>query len=504
MVLVQQRLRWLMLAALGLSSAVNGEPDARPAGEACISCGLDEARALYERAAASRWIVATDANERLVGSRPLLRKLIEEQRFDDLFLLGDEAFEQMASVHLGAGSGPAEPGERPARGQRVHDGERGGFDATSCRSCHFSGGPDGSASASQVTLFRGDGLHFDSSDPRDAPHVMGLGYIQILAREIERALSERVASARATASARGLDVEVRLVALGTDYGSIRVDPDGAVDVSAITGISSDLKVRPFGHKGQYRDLVALTDDALQQHFGIQSERRLARYGLQAATHLGDGPHWDPDADGRSQEVPAEHAVLIASYLAMLPTPVIRVPEDPRLQQAWAAGQGLFDSVGCASCHRPVSWLQDLELVIDGPPDVSLDLADAGQEPKPVRTDYSPDADGRIPQGIPIYAFTDLKRHDLGPELASAQDQVLADGSGVVAASEWLTRPLWGLADTAPYMHDGRAATLDEAIRLHGGDAAGAASAFGALSERDQRALLVFLNSLTRDGTVLVE
>ena len=34
--------------------------------------------------------------------------------------------------------------------------------------------------------------------------------------------------------------------------------------------------------------------------------------------------------------------------------------------------------------------------------------------------------------------------------------------------EWRTPPLWGVADSAPYMHDGRANTLSDAIELHGG------------------------------------
>ena len=41
-----------------------------------------------------------------------------------------------------------------------------------------------------------------------------------------------------------------------------------------------------------------------------------------------------------------------------------------------------------------------------------------------------------------------------------------------APSEWRTPPLWGVADSAPYMHDGRAPTLADAVKLHGGQARG--------------------------------
>ena len=50
---------------------------------------------------------------------------------------------------------------------------------------------------------------------------------------------------------------------------------------------------------------------------------------------------------------------------------------------------------------------------------------------------------------------------------------LADGieMGIASGREFRTAPLWGVGATGPYLHDGRADTLDAAIRLHGGEAA---------------------------------
>ena len=68
-------------------------------------------------------------------------------------------------------------------------------------------------------------------------------------------------------------------------------------------------------------------------------------------------------------------------------------------------------------------------------------------------------------------------------------------AGVAAEEEWRTPPLWGLRDSAPYLHDGRANTVDEAIRLHGGEATAAAQRYRQLPARDQAQLQTFLLSL---------
>ena len=46
-----------------------------------------------------------------------------------------------------------------------------------------------------------------------------------------------------------------------------------------------------------------------------------------------------------------------------------------------------------------------------------------------------------------------------------------------------------------YLHDGRAATLDAAIRAHGGEAAAARSRYEALPDADKQALVAFLEGL---------
>ena len=61
--------------------------------------------------------------------------------------------------------------------------------------------------------------------------------------------------------------------------------------------------------------------------------------------------------------------------------------------------------------------------------------------------------------------------------------------------EWRTPPLWGLRDSAPYMHDGRAQTVLEAISMHDGESAGTRDRFLNLPLADRHAILAFLDTM---------
>lgn len=487
------------LAATPLPAAAQFPADLRAA--------LDDAVELYRRNRAENYRLATDPNERyevLVGSG-----IFAFGDADYVFAVGDEAFEAEIDRARGLGQGEAwGPPPLPAQNRRLHDGERGGLDASSCRTCHFVGGPDGAGSTTQVALLRGDGERLSTATVRDAPHLMGLGYLALAARQIERHITTRVDVARSQAREAGEPVAARLLIDGIDYGRVVAAPDGALDTSGLIGLSPDLVVRPFGHKGRHRDLVALADEALAIHHGLQSDARIEARQHDPATWLGQGDRYDPDADGVEAEIDSAQAVLLAAYLSMLGTPRIRPPDDPALALVAARGRALFDQIGCAGCHHPAIYLQDLVTRLEsGGPEpftVEYDLAAVGQEPRPRRLDFTPDEGGQIGGGVPIFAFTDLRRHDLGPALAEPVPEVLPDGGGAIPGAVWLTRPLWGLADTGPYLHDGRAPTVDDAIAAHGGEATASADAWRALDADGRAALRVFLMTLTRPPFLLVE
>ena len=64
----------------------------------------------------------------------------------------------------------------------------------------------------------------------------------------------------------------------------------------------------------------------------------------------------------------------------------------------------------------------------------------------------------------VALYGDLRRHNMGRGLA---EQIDEQGTG---KATFMTKELWGVGSTPPYLHDGRATTLTEAILLHGGDA----------------------------------
>jgi CxxC motif-containing protein (DUF1111 family) len=60
---------------------------------------------------------------------------------------------------------------------------------------------------------------------------------------------------------------------------------------------------------------------------------------------------------------------------------------------------------------------------------------------------------------------------------------------------FLTENLWGVGSTAPYLHDGRATTITEAILEHGGEAAASKTAFTRLGAQQQADVIAFLENL---------
>ena len=472
-----------------------------------VALGEDLARAvdLRHRERFDRVLDARDPGELIEHatlSEPMFAGVVLTPRA--LFTFGDEFFAYLFRPENGWGKGDA--AARKAIGytphpQRVHDGARGGPDAFGCASCHFKGGPDGAGMQTENAFLFGDGRGVASAEQRNPPHVLGLGAVELLGREMTAALQAEAAAVVARAGREGRRVEEPLAAKGVSFGRIAADPDGAVDRSFVDGIDADLVVRPFGWKGHQATLRGMIEESLHIHHGLVSVgiQRAARAGTLDGSIYGTGKKWsDLDDDGVEFEVDSGMIATVVGYLAQLEVPVVRPPRDPGLLDLFAAGRDRFDAIGCAGCHVPVLELDDTkldirrELTVDvaGPPLV-VDVAKDGDGPK-VEPKYA----GPVTSYL-VHLFSDLKRHDMGETLASSKPQ------GGIPPRVFLTRSLWGLAETAPYLHDGRAPTVDEAILLHGGEAAAARDAYRALDATARASVRVFLLSLSRQPKIFV-
>jgi CxxC motif-containing protein (DUF1111 family) len=138
------------------------------------------------------------------------------------------------------------------------------------------------------------------------------------------------------------------------------------------------------------------------------------------------------------------------------------------------GEQQFHSIGCAECHP--QRLGEVDGIYS-----DLLLHDMGSG----LADPTPAAPATVVVGQTISS---------GYFGGGVVDKFVTLKSGIL--QEWRTPPLWGVADSAPYLHDGRAQTLTEAIMLHGGEAGASVAAFRTLPPADRAALVGFLGTLS--------
>ncbi|MEZ4385931.1 MAG: di-heme oxidoredictase family protein, partial [Nannocystaceae bacterium] len=157
----------------------------------------------------------------------------------------------------------------------------------------------------------------------------------------------------------------------------------------------------------------------------------------------DEPLTDAD-DVPDPELASEDLFDLVSWAMLLAAPEPSAPTP-----ASERGEALFREVRCDACHVPT---------LAGPRGL-----------------------------VPVYS--DLLLHNMGEELADGLEM------GVSKGDEFRTTPLWGITAVGPYLHDGRADTLDDAIRMHGGEATMIRDAYVALGDPERGDLLAFLESL---------
>lgn len=247
------------------------------------------------------------------------------------------------------------------------------------------------------------------------------------------------------------------------FGAGRIDavPDAVLEAAARRRFAGfpeisgrvcrlpDGRVGRFGWKAQVATLEDFVLTACALELGLEVPGR----------HQAADPRDDNDRAPGLDLTRGQCRDLVA-FVRSLPAPADRPSASSPEARAGASGRAAFERIGCAACHVPTL--------------------------------------GAV-EGI----YSDLLLHDLGEHMGETGSYGVAipdppaggDRGGVAARREWRTPPLWGVRDSGPYLHDGRAETLEQAIALHGGEAQDTAGRYFRLSPRERWWVQTFLKSL---------
>lgn len=239
------------------------------------------------------------------------------------------------------------------------------------------------------------------------------------------------------------------------------DPDD-LDGDGISGRANNdaAGLGRFGTKAQANNIELFTRAPLFNQMGVTTNPLQGSAGTVSLGHgaalQGSSTPNAPTLDNDGVQDPEMPASELGDLIAF--SRFLAAPEPRPFNEAATRGQALFDTIGCAKCHVP-------EL---------------------------PSSRG------PVRAFTDLLLHDMGPDLAgevSFGTPQMGANDPLTTEAEWRTAPLWGAASNAPYLHDGRAPTLEDAILMHGGEAQVVRDEYAALSGQERADILEFLRHL---------
>jgi len=232
----------------------------------------------------------------------------------------------------------------------------------------------------------------------------------------------------------------------------RADPDDA-DGDGITGRASwlpDGRLGRLGNKSYRATIIDLSEGAFRRSLGLTTPRYPTE---EMVNGMPLPPGTDPVPD---PEFSQENLEAVADYIRYL------APALPRDEESGAAldtlewGRQLFHQLGCSSCHVPS--------MVTGPNEVEA-LANKR-----------------------IFLYSDLLLHDLDPDRPTI--------CGPTATpSEVRTARLMGLRYRSRFMHDLRAVNVDQALRMHGGEAAAVGESYSMLGGDRRGFLLRFLMSL---------
>jgi len=233
----------------------------------------------------------------------------------------------------------------------------------------------------------------------------------------------------------------------------------------------------FGWKDQHASLLSFAGDAYLNEMGITN--RLQPNEVTNLCNTVPEPNDTIGPDGLSD---IDH---FARFIRATKAPA----RDAAVATSSAAnkGLGLFQKIGCASCH--------VETLTTAPAGTKINGG----------TFTIPAALG----STTLHPYGDFLMHDVGAGDGILQatrehygHQVFQQMSGYLSKQDFessrnkiRTAPLWGVRLRPRLMHDGASITLLEAITRHSGEASHVIKQFEKLKRPDQNAIIEFLKSL---------
>jgi CxxC motif-containing protein (DUF1111 family) len=343
--------------------------------------------------------------------------------------------------------------------ETIADGLGPTYNAQSCRECHQNVVTGG---ASQITVHR-------TGRYEDRQFVESIGGSLIQARATHPDIVERVAAQddvrtfRISLSTLG-DGYVEAIANETLVALARAQPVSmrgtAIMVPVLEGDGS-ARVGRFGWKSQHASLESFSADAYLNEMGITSPL-LPTENTSGSRFVAYGSGYDPVPE---VEDDGDDIIAFANFMR-----ATKAPPRGEITAEVVAGEQVFRSIGCATCHTPAITTAAAGTVINGGAFV-------------------------VPEALGnkvIRPYSDFLLHDVGTGDGIA---LLPDPAYAFTANRMRTAPLWGLRTRNRLMHDGLSFTRQEAIQRHGGQARGVTARFNELDSGQQRQLLQFLDSL---------
>jgi CxxC motif-containing protein (DUF1111 family) len=336
---------------------------------------------------------------------------------------------------------------------------------------------------------------------------LGMGDGPAGSREVQNALNgppadlaklELEQSGRSPATSFGQDLARRRVMRSASWSGLihsQRNPTALFGAGAIDAIPDQViketARREYPEFPEIKGRVSLQQDGRIGRFGWKAQVPTLRefvvtacaveLGLEAPGQSQGSDPTDLDSRPHGLDLTAEECEDLAAYVRSLPAPKPHLPAGEAGANLIRAGKEVFLSIGCGTCHTPdlgqvYGIYSDLLLH-----DMGQDTSDTGSYRM-----FRPESTTPDPPRPGPSAGQDRRKGQPEPTGATPQ--------------EWRTPPLWGLRDSGPYLHDGRAETIEQAIALHGAQGKNPAVRYFGLSPRRRQQVQAFLKSLVAPVT----